>query len=58
MPNSLTEIVSEAFEGCSSLESVIIPPNVKVEKNAFTGCSPSLSFYTPEGKEILLNNQE
>lgn len=47
LPNSLTEVVSEAFEGCSSLESVIIPPNVKVEKNAFTGCRPSLSFYTP-----------
>ena len=40
IPNTVTSVGISAFEGCSSLKTLVIPSSVsKIGDNAFTGCS-------------------
>ncbi len=48
IPNSVTAIYNWAFEGCSSLTSIIIPYSVKsIGDNAFNGCDNLESVTIP-----------
>ena len=49
IPDGLTEIVDDAFEGCTSLESIIIPDGAtKIGDYAFYECSSLKSIIIPE----------
>ncbi|MCR5702830.1 MAG: leucine-rich repeat domain-containing protein [Lachnospiraceae bacterium] len=50
LPETLTEISSSVFWGCTELRTVNIPPNVKkIESSAFSGCKNLESITIPEG---------
>ena len=44
-----TVICIEAFSGCTSLQSVVIPDGVKIGWNAFSGCTSLQSVVIPDG---------
>ncbi len=54
IPNSVSEIVRSAFEGCNKLSSISIPDSViKIEEDAFQGCCSLTSITIPKSvKEI------
>lgn len=53
IPDSVTEIDSEAFEGCISLKRINIPTKVKqIEDGAFLGCSSLQKFLVDPNNEI------
>ncbi len=48
--NTLETISHNAFENCSSLESITLPDSVKrIESKAFSGCSSLTSINIPDG---------
>ncbi len=50
IPAGVTRIGSEAFSGCSSLQSVVIPAGVtRIGSEAFDGCSSLQSVVIPQG---------
>jgi hypothetical protein len=52
IPSGVTEIERQAFENCTSLESIVIPAAVKmIEGNAFRNCSKlrSIRFENANG---------
>ena len=51
IPESMEEIQSEAFLGCSNLTKVVIEGNIgpQISPDAFNGCSPDIKIYTPAG---------
>ena len=51
LPKSIAKIGESAFFNCRSLESVIISSKIKVERRAFCECSPSMTFFTPNGEK-------
>jgi len=53
IPEGVTKIGSESFEGCSGLTEVVLPDDVKnVMYRAFEGCSSLSSVCAPEGATI------
>ena len=48
IPSGVSIIEYEAFEGCTSLQSITFPANIKIELNAFKGCT-SLESCVPDG---------
>ena len=54
IPDGVTEIGEEAFDGCSGLTSVTIPKGVKaIGEGAFDGCSSLTSVTIPEGVKAI-----
>jgi len=50
----LTNIGDNAFSGCSSLTSVIIPANIKsIGNNAFSGCERIENLIIPDGVQTI-----
>ena len=51
IPESMEEIQTEAFLGCSNLTKVVIEGNIgpQISPDAFNGCSPDIKIYTPAG---------
>jgi hypothetical protein len=51
IPESMEEIQSEAFLGCSNLNKVIFEGNIgpRIYPDVFNGCSPEIKLYTPPG---------
>lgn len=51
IPPQIKAVPSNAFNGCTALETVIFtsttPP--AIEANAFTGCDPHIAYYVPTG---------
>jgi hypothetical protein len=49
IPESMEEIQSEAFLGCSNLTKVIFEGNIgpRIYPDVFNGCSPEIKLYTP-----------
>lgn len=54
IPNSVKEIGTNAFEGCSNLQNIIMPNSVtKISANTFSGCSKLENVIIPNSvKEI------
>ena len=53
IPDSVTEIESYAFYNCSSLESIKLPDNVKLDSSVFQNCT-NLVVYCPLYSETAL----
>jgi hypothetical protein len=50
----LTIIGDSAFEGCSSLESIVLPSNVKlIGDNVFKDCAKLVNIELPEGLAVM-----
>lgn len=50
MPNTVTEILYDAFRDCSSLEYVKFSSNLKkIDSRAFCGCSRLYNIFLPQG---------
>ena len=50
LPETLTDISSSVFWGCTELKTVNIPPNIKkIGSSAFSGCQKLESITIPEG---------
>ena len=57
IPNSVTEIDSYAFKGCTSLTSVVIPNSVtRISGSAFEGCTGLTSVTIPNTLKRIANN--
>ena len=49
IPDTVTEIGSEVFEGCDQLKSITLSAGLEtIGYNAFYGCSNDLAFYCPK----------
>ncbi len=54
IPDSETEIVKDAFNGCVTLKKVIIPPHVTtINKKAFEGLQFKYAYTTKDGKLVF-----
>ena len=56
IPDSVTEIGSYAFDGCTALETVDLPETAAVGTYAFSGCIGLTDFITGSGGKILLGS--
>lgn len=53
LPESFTEFDYNAFQGCSSLETVNIPKGTRELQGTFIGCSSLKSIRIPDGMTVL-----
>ena len=57
LPNGVTCIGNEAFDGCSNITSIIIPEGTtSIGRNSFYGCSGLSSIALPAGLESIGRN--
>lgn len=56
LPMYITEIPDNAFEGCTSLETVIAYGVTEIGDNAFAGCTSLKKFYVDNAITFLGNN--
>ena len=56
IPEGVTEIEKEAFNGCSNLKSITIPNSVtKIGKSAFRGCKSLTNVTIPKDLKFTEN---
>lgn len=57
IPESVKEIEDDAFDGCTSLQSIVIHKGVKrIEGNAFSGCEALKTITLPVGVNKIHEN--
>lgn len=49
----LTEIPNNAFQGCSNLTSIVLPPVTKIGNYAFEGCSNLTTLDIPDSVSVI-----
>ena len=56
IPDTVTKICSDAFDGCASIADIAIPGGATIESNAFKGCTSLTGVTIKDGAAVIEAN--